>query len=66
MDVVSLKGKSRVKSISEVPFTPADPLSAVWEIKADTGTYYVIINRTGKTLKAGDIETSKNFEVIKK
>ena len=66
MDVVALGGKSRVKSVTEVPFTPADPLSAVWEIKADTGTYYVIINRTGKTLKAGKIETNKNFEVIKK
>ena len=66
MDVVAPGGKSRVKSVTEVPFTPADPLSAVWEIKADTGIYYVIINRTGKTLKAGKIETNKNFEVIKK
>lgn len=66
IDVVKPGGKSRVKSVKALDFTPADPLSAVWEIKADTGTYYVIINRTGKTLKAGNISTGKNFEVIKK
>ena len=66
MEVINIGGKPRVKSVKALPFTPADPLSAVWEIKADTGTYYVIINRTGKTLKSGSIATDKNFEVIKK
>ena len=66
MEVINIGGTPRIKSVKELDFTPADPLSAVWEIKADTGTYYVIINRTGKTLKSGSIETSKNFEVIKK
>lgn len=66
MEVIPIGGTPRVKSVTALDFTPADPLSAVWEIKADTGTYYVIINRTGKTLKAGAIETTKNFEVIKK
>lgn len=66
MEVINIGGEPRVKSVKALPFTPADPLSAVWEIKADTGTYYVIINRTGKMLKSGSIATDKNFEVIKK
>ena len=40
-DVVKNGATPRIKSVRSVPFTPAHPLSAVWEIKADTGTYYV-------------------------
>ncbi len=65
-DVVKPGGKERVESVRSLPFEPADPLSAVWEVKADSGTYYVIVNRTGKELKTGNIQTHQLFEVIKK
>jgi hypothetical protein len=65
-DVVKNGASQRVKSVRSLPFTPAHPLSGVWEIKADSGTYYVIVNRTGKELSFGDIKTTKKLEVIKK
>ena len=65
-DVVKNGAKERVKSVKSLPFTPANPLSAVWEVKADSGTYYVIVNRTGKELKCGSIRTNNKLEVIKK
>ncbi|OQA88632.1 MAG: hypothetical protein BWY31_00230 [Lentisphaerae bacterium ADurb.Bin242] len=65
-DTVKTGGKERIESVRSLPFEPADPLSAVWEVKADSGTYYVIVNRTGKELKAGNIRTNQQFEVIKK
>lgn len=65
-DVVKPGGKERIESVRSLPFEPADPLSAVWEVKADSGTYYVIVNRTGKELKAGNIRTNQPFEVLKK
>ncbi|MBR2440991.1 MAG: hypothetical protein IKB25_12395 [Lentisphaeria bacterium] len=65
-DVVKNGGKERIQSVKSLKFTPANPLSAVWEVKADSGTYYVIVNRTGKELICGDIKTTKDLEVIKK
>ena len=65
-DVVKNGGKERIQSVKSLKFTPANPLSAVWEVKADSGTYYVIVNRTGKELTCGDIKTTRNLEVIKK
>ena len=35
-------------------------------VKADSGTYYVIVNRTGKELKFGNMKTTNKLEVIKK
>lgn len=65
-DVVKKGGRERVTSVKSLDFDPADPLSAVWEVKADSGTYYVVVNRTGKELKNKKIKTSQTFEVIKK
>ena len=65
-DVVKNGGSERIKAVRSMPFTPADPLSAVWEITADSGVYYVVINRTGKELKFGNLKTINKLEVIKK
>lgn len=65
-DIVKNGATPRIKSVRSVPFTPAHPLSAVWEVKADSGTYYVIVNRTGKELKFGNMKTTNKLEVIKK
>lgn len=65
-DVVKTGGKVRVKSVKSLPFTPADPLSAVWEVKADSGTYYVVVNRTGKDLKFNNMTVKAMLDVIKK
>lgn len=65
-DVVKNGGNERIKAVRSMPFSPADPLSAVWEITADSGVYYVVINRTGKELKFGNLKTINKLEVIKK
>lgn len=64
-DVVKKGGKERVRAVRSLSFSPAHPLSAVWEISADSGTYYVIVNRTGGELVCGEIKTRKIYEVLK-
>ena len=54
-----------MRAVRSLSFSPAHPLSAVWEISADSGTYYVIVNRTGGELVCGKIKTRKIYEVLK-
>ena len=64
-EVVKNGGTERIQSVKSLPFEPADPLSAVWEVRADSGVYHVVVNRTGKELKWNGNKTKQMLEVIK-
>ncbi len=62
-DAVKRGQTNRVKSVENIPVE--SDLSAAWKINTDTGSYLVVINRTGKTMNIANHKIDKELFVIK-
>jgi len=64
-EVIKTNEKAHIKSVKSLPFTPANPLSAVWEVNADSGIYLIVVNRSGKTIESVGRKFAETLEIIK-
>jgi hypothetical protein len=62
-DAVPRGKPNRVKSVKNIPLKSA--LSAAWKITTDSGSYLVVINRTGKAITVEKQKIVKELAVIK-
>ena len=61
-DIVKRGGSNRVKSVESIPVE--SELSAAWKIVTDTGSYMIVVNRSGRVLRINGQEIDKELSVV--